>query len=290
VKVDFLYIGPDKAGSTWLDGVLRQHRSIVMPKSKELFYFDRYYNLGDNWYRSQFSPGHINDSGRRLGEISHDYLYSEDAAKRIFQHNSAVRLIVNLRNPIDRAVSAYRYLKLQGRTFSSFDKAILEHSEIIDHGRYYKYISMYLKYFDRSQIYFGDFQDLTDQPRLYVNEVLDHIGVESDCELSPERQNKNSFRYARAPHLNKFLRSVASGARAIGRPELVTAVKTSRLVNWALFSSITADPASDVVSLDSREYIRLRVLDDAVKLSEIASVDYVKKWDFDKFAGVAKCT
>ena len=46
VKPNFIYIGPDKAGSSWLHEVLISHDGIFMPPAKDLYFFDRYYDRG----------------------------------------------------------------------------------------------------------------------------------------------------------------------------------------------------------------------------------------------------
>lgn len=51
---NFLYIGPDKAGSSWLHEVLIQHPEVFLSEAKDLYFFDRYYDRGMAWYASQF--------------------------------------------------------------------------------------------------------------------------------------------------------------------------------------------------------------------------------------------
>ena len=61
---DFVVIGAQKAGTTSLHRMLRQHPQIHMPRTKELHYFDFNYERGAEWYAAQFSPGRRE---RRLG-------------------------------------------------------------------------------------------------------------------------------------------------------------------------------------------------------------------------------
>ncbi len=59
VTPNFMYIGPDKAGSSWLHEVLLIHPQVYMPVAKDLYFFDRYYDRGMSWYLSQFEgAGH----------------------------------------------------------------------------------------------------------------------------------------------------------------------------------------------------------------------------------------
>ena len=76
---NFLYIGPDKAGSSWLHEALLHHPNIFLSEAKDLYFFDRYYDRGLAWYASQFrnaQPIHT-----VVGEVCPDYLASPVAPR-----------------------------------------------------------------------------------------------------------------------------------------------------------------------------------------------------------------
>ena len=71
-KPNFIYIGPDKAGSSWLHEVLLRHPQVFLSPAKDLYFFDRYYDRGIAWYLRQFDdagPEHV-----VVGEVCQDYL------------------------------------------------------------------------------------------------------------------------------------------------------------------------------------------------------------------------
>ena len=147
----FLYIGPDKAGSTWLYEALRCHPDIYMSAAKELFYFNDHYHRGPRWYLQHFAkakPGH-----RVIGEVSHDYLFSVDACHRIANDLSDVRLMACLREPVDRAFSLYLYMVRQGRVSGSFEQALEDMTALVDHGLYAKHLSVYISVFGRHRVH-----------------------------------------------------------------------------------------------------------------------------------------
>ena len=51
---NFIYIGPDKAGSSWLHDVLIEHPQVFMTPAKDLYFFDRYFDKGTDWYAAHF--------------------------------------------------------------------------------------------------------------------------------------------------------------------------------------------------------------------------------------------
>jgi hypothetical protein len=94
---NFIYIGPDKAGSSWLHEVLFQHPEVFLTEAKDLYFFDRYFDRGLSWYRNQFrraTPEH-----RVVGEVCQDYLFEPEAAKRIRDCLGEINLMVTLREP-----------------------------------------------------------------------------------------------------------------------------------------------------------------------------------------------
>jgi hypothetical protein len=118
---DFLIIGAQKAGTTALYAYLRRHPQIGGPAWKEVSYFDRHYRRGTAWYRGQFP---FRSDGRIAGEASPGYLFHPLAPERVQETVPDAKLIVLLRNPIDRAFSHYHHEVALGREPLSFEDAI----------------------------------------------------------------------------------------------------------------------------------------------------------------------
>ena len=110
--IRFFGLGPQRSGSTWLDGCLRQHPQCALPvKTKETFFFDRYFDRGLCWYERQFDVGR---EVRAVGEVAPSYFGYPDAPIRIAQLFPDARLIITLRNPIERAWSHFLHLWRKG--------------------------------------------------------------------------------------------------------------------------------------------------------------------------------
>lgn len=86
---NFIYIGPDKAGSSWLHEVLLTHHQVFMPPAKDLYFFDRYYDRGLGWYLGQFAGATSDQSV--VGEVCQDYLFSSQAPLRIRSRSATSR-------------------------------------------------------------------------------------------------------------------------------------------------------------------------------------------------------
>ena len=127
---DFLVIGAQKAGTTSLYGYLSTHPGIVPAARKEIHYFDLHYAAGERWYRAMFPTHHRlaapNGTGHRLitGEASPYYLFHPLAAQRAGALVPDARLVVLLRDPVERAWSHYRHEVRAGRESLDFAAAL----------------------------------------------------------------------------------------------------------------------------------------------------------------------
>ncbi|MDR3646441.1 MAG: sulfotransferase domain-containing protein [Candidatus Babeliales bacterium] len=193
-SVDFLIIGAAKCGTTSLYNYLIQHPDILPAAQKEVHYFDLNYERGLDWYKSHFlekSPGKI------TGEASPFYLYHPLVPERVFKLLPKTKLIVLLRDPVERAISDYFY------TYPgmSFEEALQKEVEIIkqeldkiNNDQYYdiysiiKYsyltrgiyidqIKRWREYFPKEQMLFLIYDDLCNDPKGTVNKVFKFLGL-----------------------------------------------------------------------------------------------------------------
>lgn len=111
--VDFMIIGGQKCGTSSLFDYLNFHPNIIGSKSKETNYFafDELYNKGISTYNT-FFPKDGNQKNSLLFEASVSYMYFPYIPRRLYKYNSNLKLIILLRNPIDRAYSAWNMFRL----------------------------------------------------------------------------------------------------------------------------------------------------------------------------------
>ena len=175
---NFLIVGAPRAGTTWLQKNLREHPDIFMTKKKEIHFFDRGYKHGMEYYKTFFS-GSAQYKWR--GEASPSYLHKSECAKRIYETlGGDIKLIVSLRNPVDRLYS--RYLNVisaykESRSMS-FEEKIRDKPEFILEGCYSTNLEEYLKYFDKKNILILLYDELEKNESLYYRKVIDFLGLE----------------------------------------------------------------------------------------------------------------
>jgi len=101
---EFLIVGAQKAGTTSFYTALRQHPDIVAASTKEIHYFSQHFKKGLAWYLNHFPE---REQGKISGEASPFYLFHPHAAARIASEMPDVKIIILLRDPVERAISHY---------------------------------------------------------------------------------------------------------------------------------------------------------------------------------------
>lgn len=276
-RPNFLFIGPNKAGSTWLYEALSRHKHVYLPGVKELLFFDYFYGRGWSWYESYFKEA--GEGCHVIGEISHDYLFSPLACERIARDLPSAKLMVCLREPVQRAFSEYLYMLKQGRIETDFDTAIRDVDELIDHGRYAKHLSRYLETFGCEQIYVAVFDDLVADSQRFFDGVCDFLEIER-MQLPPElRRNVLPAARPRSMFWAGLASSIGWHARRLGMPKLVTFIKGSTFVNRFLYSVYQPGEKPEMAPA-TRNYLRTMFLHEIQRLDELLGSNFCSRWGY----------
>ena len=121
----FLLVGGQRCGTTSLFEALAQHPSVRRPQGRKgIHYFDVSYHRGMAWYRGHF-PLAIRSAPKAItGESSPYYLFHPLAAERIARDLPEVKLVVALRDPVERAYSAHAHEFARDYETEPFERAI----------------------------------------------------------------------------------------------------------------------------------------------------------------------
>jgi hypothetical protein len=213
----FLVIGAQKCGTSWLSHMMSQHPEVSTGTEKELHFFNKIYNYqkGLEWYKSQFS---ITSATKAVGEFTPNYFWTSEEEREIRRGGGTrkipklvheaypnLKLIVCLRDPVDRAVSAYYHHINMGRVQPK--QSLMEVADcygIKSMGYYDIHLSNWMNYYTRENflvlIYEEDLQDK--MKRKTLERVFRYIGVDSSFE-----PNGIFFKYnVRTSHLDMRFR------------------------------------------------------------------------------------
>ncbi len=196
--ITFIVVGCQRCGTTWIDAALRGHSQVYLPQQKQSYFFDRHYDKGIDWYIARFEG--VESHHRAIGEVATGYCLLE-ASPLLAKELPDVQLIMVIRNPIDRAYSNYQARQVESG-WSSFEQAIETDPDLLLRGQYIDQIEALLEHYDREKLLFLLYDDLKQDDRAYLQEVLDFIGVDANEESKLIGQRKNSAMY---PNLRKRL-------------------------------------------------------------------------------------
>jgi hypothetical protein len=203
---DFIIIGAQRAGTTSLYNWLVEHPRIAPARVKEIHYFDVGYTATERWYRSNFP---LRRPGRMTGEATPYMLFHPLAPERAARDlPSTTRFIVLLREPIQRAISAYWLHRRQGTEEKSFPDAIAAEDDrlagqdervrrgepsknhqlysYVARGRYAEQLERWFSHVDRERLLVLTSEDLFSSP-VASHEILAWLGLPAFDRSLPQK-------------------------------------------------------------------------------------------------------
>lgn len=270
---NFLYIGPDKAGSTWLHEVLVNHPEIYLTPAKDLYYFDRYYSRGVEWYQRHFAE--VTDQ-HVVGEICQDYLSCAEAPARIAETLGSPKMMVTLRDPVERAHSSYLYMRKHGEGPGTFSEALRTKPSLLEHGRYGTQLKRYADMFGQDGLHVAVFDDLREDPQSFVDSVLGWLGVSPRVLREEDLERRLPASKARLVPAAWVVRQGANVVRALDGAKLVGHIKRSPRVHRLLYKPVPA--AARQISDEDASFIRQRLRPEVDLVEELFELDLRVRW------------
>lgn len=170
---DFIGVGSIRTGTTWLHQQLKGE--VGLPLVKETHFFNRYYGRGLSWYSSLFRDA---PAGQLVGEFCPTYFPLNSARDRIARDLPSCKVIVTLRDPVERAHSQYKMLRHDGYLPAvSFQDAIKINPGIINYSRYATHLSKWLEGRNRHDLLVCLYDDLLSDEQAYLDGVCNFIGI-----------------------------------------------------------------------------------------------------------------
>ena len=201
-RLDFIVVGAQKSGTTALHYFLRKHPQIALPERQELHFFDDDeifsrpvdYDLLHRQFRPVAGSTLLRLATARqaiAGEVTPSYLYWKPAMERIWNYNRQIKLIILLRNPVDRAFAHWNMQRFKNREPLDFLDALKEEPRriaqpltiesrrfaYVDRGFYSGQLERVFKFFPREQVHFVKFEDFRDRKQETLDRIFEFLGV-----------------------------------------------------------------------------------------------------------------
>ncbi len=211
---NFLIIGAAKSGTSSLHNYIKEHPEIFMSYPKEPKFITSTFvkfpmnGPGDDIIERNLITKDFESYKNLFSGISTEKAYGESSAETLYYHEKSIpaikqyftnepKIIIILRNPIERAYSAYTYIVSELREDLTFREALNAEDERIknnyeylwyykDVGLYYEQVKDFLENFDDVKVYL--FEDLKSNPKTLLKSLFAFLGV--DTEFLPDNLNE----------------------------------------------------------------------------------------------------
>ena len=295
-KPNFFIPGAAKSGTTSLHELLDIHPDISMSKEKEPVYwnnklFNEFENLEISRYLNLFEQ-----EVKIKGESTTSYMYYDNFIKNVKDNfHQPPKFIFILRNPIDRYISHYNWLKGLGKEKRRIDKIIeeeryLDFKEYNDYpkqyyqfGLYYKWISRFIENFGKENIKIVTFEKLISERLNILNSCYEFLGVskmDSVNFIKSNKTNKVVF-----PSMYHFLRKSSIGKMkytSISKYFLPKKIrmKIKSLMKIAIKNWISVESKKEILSDKQRKKLRDKYFEDVMSLKNKLNYDFSEWEDF----------
>jgi Sulfotransferase domain len=184
---DFVIVGATKSATTWLQRNLQQHSAVFMPGT-ETHYFSWHFGRGPAWYGTFFTPAAAHQI---VGEKSTSYLDHPEAAQRLHEVMPEVRVIMHLRNPIERVWAHYCMDSRHGGISTDAEHDLgdggTDDERLRAGGLYFRHVSRFFELFPQEQLCVTLYDDLDRDPASVLNRIRAHVGLATASpEIGPE--------------------------------------------------------------------------------------------------------
>jgi hypothetical protein len=254
--LDFVGVGAARCATTWLARCLEEHPAVHLPPRKELHYFDNDFRFEPGLRRVRralagAAPGQIR------GEFTPRYMIRPRALERIARCCPGVRVVVSLRDPVERAFSQWLYFRfdLRKEPCRSFEEALAGpfHEDYVVKSRYAGPLVMLRSLFGPQRIHVILYDDIRDRPGETLRGLYEFLGVDPDvAPPSGALRVNSSTRRAEAPAVWAALAQRLALGRALPMRLLRQAARpVVPIVNGLIDLALPRPAASEVPRLEA---------------------------------------
>ena len=310
MQPNLFIVGQPKSGTTALHQFLGQHPEIYMSSIKEPHFFCSDFHLeSDRAYGKQRFYDFRNESAylqlfnraknvKVAGESSTNYLYSQVAAQKIHNFNSAAKIIIILREPAQFLYSLHsHYVKFTEENEPDFLTALaletkrkqeealsprvtspsyLYYSQRV---QYYQQVKRYYDRFDSKQIKVIIFEEFKSANERVVREVLEFLEVEPN--FTPEYAAVNVNKEVKFKAVNNLINSpvIKSISKNLLSQEFNEFVRDNIVEKYLWHKAPKVKISDDIKAQLMEQYYA-----EVVMISELLEIDLVSKWGYDNLS------
>ncbi len=274
----FLGVGVQKCATTWLYDILVDHPHLALSKRKEVDFFSYHYGRGYQWYQDQFPA----DSANRInGELSPSYFIDPAVPERVKTYAPDVKILVSLRDPLERAISNHRHEVRLGHFHGddlSFESGLANNPLYLEQSRYGTHLQRWLKVIPESRMLILFQEDIDSDPLAVAEDVYRFLDIDPDHVSRAIEQRSNEshvYKFRVIEHTRKAARQVVRFLGVDGLWRAGQKVGLQRL--YRLVNRRPPDARIPPVSAATRERLRF-LLEDEIRLVEQITRRPLPQW------------
>jgi len=210
-RLDFILAGAQKSGTTALHYFLAKHPNITMGDQQEIHFFDdEAMFVAQVDYEQLHKHYPLLASSTIAGDCTPSYIYHQSASERIWNYNPKIKLLVLLRNPVERAFAHWNMQRFKGREPLDFFDAVKEEKTriasaqpdearrfaYVDRGFYAEQLERLFQFFPREQVKIVKFEEFREKQRETLASIFSVLGL--DPLRSVRSRVRNVVPYERA--------------------------------------------------------------------------------------------
>lgn len=231
IKPTFIGLGGQKCASSWLYTVFHDHPEAFVSTPKEINFFSSLYERGFQWYERHFTQA----TGRAaVGEISPSYLPDWDAPARARAYRPDLRILVALRDPVERAYSNHLHdirLGYYAGDDLSFESALENNPMYVEQSRYAKHLSRWLEFFPKEQMLIVLQEEIRSDPQAQARRVYEFLGIATGHISDFVGRRANESYLPRSRGRERLIRAAGIFTRRVGLGWLDHTLRRTGLVS-----------------------------------------------------------
>lgn len=214
-NIDFIGVGAPRCGTTWIAECLMQHPEIGFPETKELNYFSKTRANGKSDYDLNGIDKYLKifekcKNKKIVGEYSTYYMVDLNVARIIKKHFPNVKIIICLREPVERAFSDWKNRKFSHLTEKrNFETAFFEENGLDSYkerGMYHKQIKNYLELFPKKNIQIILMEEIEKNPEKVIRGLYKFLGINEKFIPINLHKKTNESKKTKNKFLRKFFK------------------------------------------------------------------------------------
>jgi Sulfotransferase family len=274
MRISFIGIGAQKCASSWVHDILADHPEVAVPRLKEVDFFSNHFENGYRWYENKLVP---RPGAIVAGENSPSYMHEPAVPERVFGYRPDMKIIVSLRDPVERVLSQHRHMVGLGRIPSAdltLETALATNPTYIDQSLYHRHLRRWTDRFGLERVHVIFMEDIRADDAAVARDLYGFLGIRTDHIPALLGQVKNPSHVPRNQALEERIRWLRRSAIEAGAAPAwrwlgnIGLRRLYRTVNPVATSGVIPAPSPETL-----QKLREGFADDVAQLSQLLHRD-----------------